>query len=434
MGSFSDNPYYLTFRNEKKSPLNNKEMDYNFRYFEYNQIHQVISGSLIASGSTEISGSLMVSGSTLLYYDKKTDPDVPWGDNPFNGHMESGWGVALQFSDTRIGFGRHVDSPYPLYFRGWNGDDPENIVIQPFLPTITSAADDGNVGIGVLTPKAKLHAESHFEGTLSTTLGQPANAIIGSSAGGELAIGLDDTGDTIGMCIQSRGSYNLILNPISEQVHIGPTGGSGTENVLQMGGNIEFPVSNTSKDDFTIGRDSNKLVIVGGSDGIILQDEKGGDELTFTQGVLFYDNLSTSTGTDLIIESGGEIYRKSSSTLKIKKNISPFTMSSNLKNRVLELQVKNYQHRCNDTWDVGLIAEETHELVPELTIYGIDYVYDEKGQISRISGSFVTSSNDIVPENVKREQLPFYLLEIIKGQQTTIDNLTTRIEALEAGS
>ena len=67
-----------------------------------------------------------------------------------------------------------------------------------------------------------------------------------------------------------------------------------------------------------------------------------------------------------------------------------------------------------------------------MTQYGPDFVYDdETGQKIQISGSYVTSSNDIVPRNVIYDYLPLYLLEVIKDQQKEINDLASRITALE---
>ena len=121
-----------------------------------------------------------------------------------------------------------------------------------------------------------------------------------------------------------------------------------------------------------------------------------------------------------------------SSTRRIKKNITPFTMSADFKNNLLNIQVKNFQMKFNDVWEDGLIAEEVYELVPELVSLSKDYVYDEKAyKVKDDNGNYVTSSNDMVPANINDGLLPYYLLEVIKDQQKEINDLASRIAALE---
>ena len=130
----------------------------------------------------------------------------------------------------------------------------------------------------------------------------------------------------------------------------------------------------------------------------------------------------------------GDLGIVQASTRKAKKNFIPFTMSADFKSNFLNLQTVNFQWKGDNSgeYDYGLIAEETSELVPDITKYGPDYTYDdETGQRIQISGSYVTSSNDIVPGGVVYEYIPLYLLEVIKDQQKEINDLASRIAALE---
>lgn len=75
--------------------------------------------------------------------------------------------------------------------------------------------------------------------------------------------------------------------------------------------------------------------------------------------------------------------------------------------RLLSLDVKTYRWRSDGAPDLGLIAEEVRDAVPEL--YHAD-------------GDFA---------GIKAAQLPFYLLEIIKAQQARLEALEERIKALD---
>lgn len=75
--------------------------------------------------------------------------------------------------------------------------------------------------------------------------------------------------------------------------------------------------------------------------------------------------------------------------------------------RLLDLEVKSFRWKQDGRADIGLIAEEVHEAVPEL-------YYED--------ASFA---------GVQAGHLPFYLLDLVKRQQAQIGELVAKIERLE---
>ena len=142
-----------------------------------------------------------------------------------------------------------------------------------------------------------------------------------------------------------------------------------------------------------------------------------------------------SNEESLEIDSSGRVYRNSS-TARVKKNITNFTLSTQQKESLLNLQLRNFQWRSTNKLDIGLIAEEVDTLtsssIPELVRFGPDVIYDENGRADFDEEmNPITGSNGLVPSSVNNKALTYLLLEVIKDQQKSIDDLTSRITALE---
>ena len=110
--------------------------------------------------------------------------------------------------------------------------------------------------------------------------------------------------------------------------------------------------------------------------------------------------------------STGEIYQVTSSQ-RYKENISEYTDS--ILEKVNNLTVKNFDYKEGGyTNQIGLIAEEVEEQIPYLVNKKEIEGYDEPQ-----------------PDSVKYSQLSVFLLKAIQEQQTIIESLQSRIEALE---
>lgn len=115
-------------------------------------------------------------------------------------------------------------------------------------------------------------------------------------------------------------------------------------------------------------------------------------------------NLPDGSGQDVQID-GNRLVRVVSSR-RYKDNIQNLVVDTA---SVLDLQPVSFTYKSTGQADIGLIAEDVNETIPELVNY------DEEGK----------------PGGVKYDRIPVYLIELAREQQTTIENQNTRIEQLE---
>ncbi|MFA5113005.1 MAG: tail fiber domain-containing protein [Candidatus Margulisiibacteriota bacterium] len=122
---------------------------------------------------------------------------------------------------------------------------------------------------------------------------------------------------------------------------------------------------------------------------------------------LYMPNMSTSpTGThyDVGIDSQGKLYHVTSSR-KYKKDIQDLQI---IPARVLGLTPRKFKWKESGSEDIGLIAEEVNETIPELVVL-------KNGQ----------------PEAVNYDKVAVYLLGVVKDQQKEINELKAKVDALE---
>ena len=126
-------------------------------------------------------------------------------------------------------------------------------------------------------------------------------------------------------------------------------------------------------------------------------------------GGIVANNLSSGTGTALVLTSGNEIVKYSSSR-KYKKNIETLVVDSEkfMKLRPVDF-VWNERSASEGKKDKGLIAEEVESIDPELA------VYNEEGTI----------------EGVDYQKINIMLLKVVQDQQNKIEELEKRISKLE---
>lgn len=116
-------------------------------------------------------------------------------------------------------------------------------------------------------------------------------------------------------------------------------------------------------------------------------------------------NLPVNTGTTVVTDGGGNLFRSASSR-RYKDNIRP--LSINIED-VMKLQPVRFQYKETHVEDIGLIAEDVDEVLKDLVIYDSE----EK------------------PEAVKYDRIAVYLISIVKEQQKAIEELNVRNEKLE---
>ena len=147
----------------------------------------------------------------------------------------------------------------------------------------------------------------------------------------------------------------------------------------------------------------------------------------------FIQGSSTSgAGTTMIRTSGGEL-RPQSSTKFVKDNIVDLTFS---KDQVFKLRpvMYNLKPALGGDREIGLIAEEVEQALPELVIYGPERQWIGNTGIPKTdeNGKEILNKDKLVPYSVYYDRLPVYLLSIIKEQEERLNLLEKKIAALEA--
>jgi len=122
-------------------------------------------------------------------------------------------------------------------------------------------------------------------------------------------------------------------------------------------------------------------------------------------GIVRIRSWGSGTTYDVMANSNGDLTRVSSSK-RYKKNIRE--LQSHL-DKILDLKPVSFEWKTTSGQDIGLIAEDVHELIPELV------GYDKEGR----------------PDAVRYELVSLYLLEAMKELKAKNEELRQRIEALE---
>ncbi|MFN8207970.1 MAG: tail fiber domain-containing protein [Bacteroidales bacterium] len=135
----------------------------------------------------------------------------------------------------------------------------------------------------------------------------------------------------------------------------------------------------------------------------------GGDILLSpgTSGYITLGGLASSTGTALVVDASGNIF-KSSSDIRLKENIIPLKGSLE-KLMQLEGHMYTWKNDPQHTPDLGLIAQEVEKVMPELVLTDVEGI-----------------------KSVKYMQLTAVLLEALKEQQRIIVQQQAEIDGLRA--
>jgi hypothetical protein len=147
------------------------------------------------------------------------------------------------------------------------------------------------------------------------------------------------------------------------------------------------------------------FVVGDGTDSAV--SSGGQNELRFQQDSLFVGEggLPTGTGASLVYDTGSGEVRVDTSSARYKSNIGPMETDPDA---VLELEPRQFEHTESDRSDVGLIAEEVDEHLPELV------VTDDEGR----------------PDAVRYDRLGVYLLPVLEETRQENERLRDEIEQL----
>ncbi len=143
------------------------------------------------------------------------------------------------------------------------------------------------------------------------------------------------------------------------------------------------------------------------------------------------NSSTTGTGTTVVRTSAGEL-RPTSSTIHVKENVKNLHFS---KENLFALRPVSYNLKpaLGGDHEIGLIAEEVAEYMPELVVFGPERKWKGNSGIAETdaTGKEILNHNKMVPYSVHYDRLPVYLLSIIKEQESRIKNLEERLEKLE---
>jgi len=141
--------------------------------------------------------------------------------------------------------------------------------------------------------------------------------------------------------------------------------------------------------------------------------------------------ISPGTGNDVGFDGSGVLIDLSSSSIHFKDNIEnlEFNQANFLSMRPVSF---NWKEVYGGSLDVGFIAQEVAESFPPLADIRFKHTYLPDGSVLRDSlGMAVVDSSQVEPYGVKYHKLPVYLFMLAKEQQSTINELTERIDQLQ---
>ena len=128
-------------------------------------------------------------------------------------------------------------------------------------------------------------------------------------------------------------------------------------------------------------------------------------------GFLFAGSLPSSTGTALVLNANGYIYKLTSS-LRYKKDVAPIDIGLNF---ILGLNPVSFKLKETDEAQVGFVAED----FPDQRLVSFSQIDKQD------------ASKGLQPESINYSQITAPLVKAIQEQQAIIESLTTRITALE---
>jgi hypothetical protein len=278
---------------------------------------------------------------------------------------------------------------------------------------ITSA---GNVGIGTASPSVKLHVSG-------------ARAIIDDGTGTQIGLSVGtsstSTGTNYGAIDVNGTAYSGLFLRVGNTSNGYFQASAGTSVVIGSVTNIPFVLATNETERMRI--DSSGNLLVGttarmSSEKVIIQAASVSTGLAIRMNnssgtynaVEFYDGDSTLSGTIAVNNSANTTAYNTSSDYRLKENIAPMTGALN-KIQALKPVTYIWKNTPNLAGQ-GFIAHELQEVVP-------DCVTGEKDAVD-------TEGNPVY-QGIDTSFLVATLTAAIQEQQALIENLTTRLNALE---
>jgi len=201
---------------------------------------------------------------------------------------------------------------------------------------------------------------------------------------------------------------------------------------LRVYGNVGIGSSPSSSYDLSVDGDSYLDGDVRIGDGLGVGTSAPSSGLYVGSSSNFYVPTSLSTGTyTALYISSGKVY-KASSSIRFKENVKDLNFN---KENFLKIRPVSFNYKKEfgdpDIKEVGVIAEEVQKLIPELVIYENKAVLDKNGNpVVDEKGEPVYEKTNI-PESVRYDRIPVYLISIAAQQEERINTLTNQLNALQ---
>jgi len=239
----------------------------------------------------------------------------------------------------------------------------------------------GKFGIGTASPNEKLHVVGAITatGTATTAIASSSTIDYYSFATRFISRGADNS---------TRGSYRFLIEAANGSLSVDAFS-------VTNGGTVQVGGWGTGTDV--------SLRINGNSNGQVAFFNHNGQ--------LYVPFLDTSTGTDLVLTSGGYINKKSSS-IRYKENIESIDIGLDF---IMSLNPVKFDMKSDGLAQVGFIAEE----------------FPDERLVTFSQVNIEDVSKGLQRESINYAQIVAPLVKAIQEQQSQIEILKTKIEILE---
>lgn len=295
-------------------------------------------------------------------------------------------------STGRVGIG--TSSPSSSYDLTIGGGIGGGILVQG---STTTSDFNGYVAIGNVSPSSSYHLQVGSNGL------RVAGSTTTSNFDGRVRIG-SSSSTSYDLQVDGHGYFTngIRVNTTSSP----PTGGIIANGIIDSNG---FRAGTTSSN----------------SNGVYCTGEVRSNNAFNLQ------SSTTGTGTTVVRTSGG-LLRPQSSTIRVKENIHDIVVD---KENFLKLRPVSFNLKpaLGGDPDVGLIAEEVEQLVPDLVVYG--YKRNWIGDTGLVEvdeeGAEILDKSQIECYSVRYDKVGVYLVPIVADHEKTINDLQARLNHLE---